>query len=444
MTGFGGASIIDSFLPVAASTSPQAATLSTFADSLVEQPAGSNIRCVAPLLEEAAMLPNRHPIRFSQKEFLQRHGQDVAVLTRENGSVSHTTAQQRALTGGGTANRGRTIMETVAAVHGGGLPLPVANLSTTGGFALPGRDPGLPASLGQVVIQDPKTFPLGTHGSAGLLNPVDTQQLAEARKVRSVLEARSAFLGRHRDSATLRQYAAQRERAGRVEAAGLVEALMLSQLPGLKVAPDLERVKAALPSLETDRLEAEAAMAFLLVKNQASCAVAFGSMNTSTTELVDGVPTLSVYPQLAFDSAHTIHRVGNSSCWSRHLRVMDGLIRLLKGTEDPLRPGTTMWDHSVVFFTTDFGRDKARPRDSLSFGTGHDLNNGCFIVSPHAKGNRVYGGVDPNTCLTFGFDRRTGDPAPGTLMSEEDIFGGVAQVAGVTFEGQHRLDCLVR
>ena len=50
----------------------------------------------------------------------------------------------------------------------------------------------------------------------------------------------------------------------------------------------------------------------------------------------------------------------------------------------------------------------------MSFGTGHHLNNGSLIVSPFANGNRVLGGVDPDTGLTYGFDPRTGDPERGS------------------------------
>lgn len=33
-----------------------------------------------------------------------------------------------------------------------------------------------------------------------------------------------------------------------------------------------------------------------------------------------------------------------------------------------------------------------------------------MLVSPLIRGNRVYGGVDPKTGLTYGFDRATGEP----------------------------------
>jgi hypothetical protein len=49
------------------------------------------------------------------------------------------------------------------------------------------------------------------------------------------------------------------------------------------------------------------------------------------------------------------------------------------------------------------------------------LNNANLFISPMVKGNRVLGGVDPATLLYHGFDRRSGEPAPGTMMPEGDL-----------------------
>jgi len=46
-------------------------------------------------------------------------------------------------------------------------------------------------------------------------------------------------------------------------------------------------------------------------------------------------------------------------------------------------------------------------------------------MSPLVQGGRALGGVDLDTGLTYGFDRQTGDPAPGTTMAESDIFAGI-------------------
>jgi hypothetical protein len=438
VTAFGGASIIDSFLPIPASTSTNASTIATYADGLIDSVGG--LRCVKMLVDEARTVPQRPPIRYAQKTFLERHGADVAVLTLQNTSVSHPTAQARAMNGGGAADRGRTILETVAETHGGGLPLPVVNMSSRG-YANAGSDPGLDPALRQVAVSDPRKFALSTHSSHGIARPIDDSLVARARMARGRAEAAAASPAR--GSETLKRWATLRERATAVEAADLVGKLLLTNVPGVP-PPDLAAIKTYLPSLDYDVMQAEAALAFLLAKNGVSCAISLGSLSMATRELVDGVVTPSVYPNEGFDFAHNSHRVAQSSCWGRYLEVTDGLIRLLKTTEDPLRPSTTMWDHSLVFITTDFGRDKTRPRDSLTFGTGHNLNNGCVVVSPLVKGGRVYGGVDANTGLTYGFDRSSGAPSPGTVMTEAEIFGGVAHALGVAFPGRIDMPALVR
>jgi hypothetical protein len=441
VTAFGGASIIDSFLAIPASTSANASTLTTFADSLVETV--GNLRCVKMLEDEARMSPQRPPVRYAQKTFLQRHGQDVAVVTLESSSVSHPTAQTRAMNGGGSIDRGRTILETVADTHGADLPLPIVNM-TSRGYAIAGSDPGLPAALRQVAVAEPRAFALGTHSSRGVPRPIADDLVARARLARDGAAAVSSFSADQGATHTLRRWSQLQQRAEVVEASDLVSKLLLTNVPGVPRSPDLDLIKTFLPSVDYDVLQAEAALAFLLAKNGASSSVAFGSLSMATRELVNGVVTPSVYPNEGFDFAHTSHRVAQSSCWSRYLQVTDGLISMLKTTEDPRRPGTSMWSHSLVFITTDFGRGKQRPRDSLTFGTGHDLNNGCVIVSPLVKGGRVYGGVDPNTGLTYGFDRVTGEPRPGTLMTESEIYSAVAQLMGVTFPGRIDMPALLR
>ena len=71
-------------------------------------------------------------------------------------------------------------------------------------------------------------------------------------------------------------------------------------------------------------------------------------------------------------------------------------------------------------------RTRVRPANAEDFGTGHHLNNGALLISPMIRGGRVYGGVDPNTTLTYGFDPSSGDPIPGREMSEAEMFSAIA------------------
>ena len=127
--------------------------------------------------------------------------------------------------------------------------------------------------------------------------------------------------------------------------------------------------------------------------------------------------------------------------WSRVLRTADALIELLKETDyvegDPSQG--KMWDRSLVYFPTEFGRDKV-----ASGGSGHNLNNGSLLISPMIKGNRVYGGVDPTTNLTFGFDPQTGEPRPGVEMTEPDLYGAIAHALDISFPGRRDCPALVR
>lgn len=444
-TAFGGASLIDSFLPVRESASRNGTTLTTFADSLIEQPSGSDILCVKPLIEEARSQPQLRttPFGITQSQFLRNHGADTAVMTLECSSVSHGTAQSRALNGGGSVNRSRNLLESVAAQHGTQMSLPIVNMAS-GGFTSPGKDLAYPAELQQIAIQDSFSFALGTHGFDALLRPVDAPLIERARQARATAEQASAFVAQHGETQTVQTYRRLRSRAAAVESSQLLRKLMLRDLPGFPVSDDVRRLQGYLPSLAEDVLEAEAALAFLLVLNKASCAVAIGSNNAVTREILQGKVQSVVYPQNGYDNSHQAHRVAQSLCWSRSLRVADGLIRLLKDTEDPHTPGTSMWSHSLVYFATDFGREKIRPAGALAFGTGHHLNNGVVMCSPLLRGGRVYGGVDPDTCLTYGFDRSSGEPQPGSTMDEQDVYSVICEAMGVSYQGQRSVRCMVR
>jgi hypothetical protein len=56
----------------------------------------------------------------------------------------------------------------------------------------------------------------------------------------------------------------------------------------------------------------------------------------------------------------------------------------------------------------------------------------------------VYGGVNPRTCLTYGFDPSTGAPTPGKHLGEADIYGIIAQALDVEAEGLPRYCAVVR
>jgi uncharacterized protein (DUF1501 family) len=111
---------------------------------------------------------------------------------------------------------------------------------------------------------------------------------------------------------------------------------------------------------------------------------------------------------------------------------------------EPDGEGGSLWDRSLVYVATDFGREKQRPADATSFGTGHHLNNGVVLVSPLLRGGRVYGGVDPTTLLTHGFDPTTGEARSGTVMREGDVYAVIAGAMGVEYPGRRSFPAVVR
>lgn len=442
----GGGSIIDSFLPILQSDSQSGATLMTYPAALLQQPAGSNIRCVhSPVpVELAGNRINGHLLPF-----LQRHGSDVAVVTQECTSVNHIIAQKRALTGAGIHNAGRTIIEAAAAVHGEGMLIPAVNMCESG-YLEPGDDPSLPDRFRAVAVADALLFPFATDGSRGINGAPDKSLLARARNIRNAVDDDTAFGITFRDAPLRQTYRQSRNvTMPTMEQADLITKLtMVPNVPGviplddfgLASSPDGARVRAQFPDLISDPFEAQAALAFLLARHQVSCSIA---ISPSFNPLLDG--GLKNTP-LAFDFSHTNHVLTQYAMWTRILKVADGLITLLKNQDvDDTDPSQgKMWDRSLIYIATDFGRDKVRPPNSLEHGTGHHLNNGNLIVSPLVRGNAVYGGVDVDTALTFGFNPTTGAPEPGRLMHEGEIYSAVAHALGIDFDGRIDMPALVR
>lgn len=442
VAGAGGAQITDSFLPVTDTEAGAAAsTLAVQPSSLVETIGG--LRCVGKKDTNVGGLPVGGD--YLQRTFLTKHGADTAVLTVESTSVNHLVGQKRFVTGAGI-NAGRTIMEAHASTHGLALPLPNCNLAD-GGYLEPGDDPTLDRRARPEAIADPRTFPLATDGIRGVARAPDADLVRRARRVRDELEGASPFGHTFKD-APLRQriLESRRDFLGDVEARDLITNLMLvaddpARFPlaaaGLESSPDGVRVREKFPKLLGDELEAQAALAFMLAKSGVSSAI---TIAPSFSPVLNGATLEN--PPLAFDFSHNDHPATQNAMWGRLLRVIDGLVDLLK--TEPDGEGGTLWDRSLVYVATDFGREKIRPANASAFGTGHHLNNGIVMVSPLLRGGRVYGGVDPTTLLTHGFDPTTGAAATGTVMREGDIYAIVAGALGVDYAGRRAFPAVVR
>mgnify|MGYP000949313554 CR=1 FL=1 len=423
----GGASLLDSFLPV---LSTEGSGGNTFTAAQIDQPAGSNLRCVKPMensIQGAIALGNNFP----QSTFLSKHKADVAVLTSEVTSVNHLVAAKRAMTGN-DVNRGRTLGEAMALRHGDGMLLPNVNMSGAG-YLEAGKD-AVPDWTRAEPVSDPLLFPFSTHGSRGIAGAPSSSAIARARETRKSLEEVSPFAHTFANAPLLQRFVARRDTITQdMEAASLITKLMMLQSGqanlsayDLETSPLGQTILQKLPNVAVDPFEAQAALAFLLTRFGVSCTVTLGPSNSPVFESTERI----INAPIAFDWSHNDHRGGQNAMWSRILKVMDALIDLLKATDHLGNAGLgKMWDRSLIYVATEFGRDKVS-----SGGSGHHLNNGNVLVSPLIKGNRVYGGVNPNTCLTYGFDPTTGDPLTGEVMREQHIYSAIAHAMDIDFD----------
>ncbi len=442
ITATGGASIVDSFLPLTASEAGAAApTILAYPDVVVKKPAGSGIRHVANL-----GFTGLFSTAYDLGTFVTRHKDDMVVVTQETTSVNHVVAQKRAVTGA-NVNRGRTVREAGAEVHGEGLVLPNANLAG-GSYVEPGDDPTLPAFARAEVIANPLFFALSTDGARGIQGAPSKGLIERARAKRGELESKSAFLQRFAGASMLSRYEDRRKAAPALEQSDALTKLML--LPegeykltdsDLQQSPMLTRMLEVFPDLANgDAVESQAAIGFLLAYYGLSATVTLGPTLVPSF-LDDGT---IVDTPLIFDFSHNQHVLTQNVMWGRMMKTVDSLITLLKEEDYMGDPALgKMWDRSLVYIATDFGRTKQRPENASEFGSGHDLSNGNVLVSPLLKGNRVYGGVDPKTARTYGFDPMTGDPDPGRVMREGDIYSLICHAMGVEFSGRKDMPALI-
>jgi hypothetical protein len=300
------------------------------------------------------------------------------------------------------------------------------------------------------MVADPRLWPLALDGRRGLANSPSPALVAASRALRERFESAGTFGQRYAASTRLEAWRALRKGpSAALESASLIDALLLLEdspsTPlstfGLTSSPDAARLREVFPSLDDDPFEAQAALAFLLLKNRLSVSVTLGpSFNVAVASGLDlndtseDLPEGALYnPPLAFDFSHQAHRSSQALMWARIYRIAGKLIDLLRAEE--WANGQSLWDRTVLYVATDFGRTKTRPSAAPEFGTGHDLDNGLLVVSPLARGDSLLGGVDPNTGLTHGFDLSTGAPVPGRTMEEREIYAGILQMLRVDTSG---------
>ena len=429
----GGASILDSVLAMSESEVKAAggtpSTLNCFPDQLVQKISGSPFRAL-DLDTKIATLGNQ-AVKGQQSGFVKKHAQDMMVVQIENTSVNHGVAQHRSINGN-DAWSGRTLMDCVAETYGQGMAIPNMNMGS-GGFAMPGTDKKLSEYATQIPVTSPLYFPFSLHSNKGLAESVDPELLAKARSLRHInLEQSSNFYQTFRDNTAIKRWLNNRENSlAQYESMNLINKLHFVEgsAQGLTKNPESDKLTQLFPNYRFDRLEAEAILGYLSITSGVSCAVTLGP----SFQAVVGQSGLGdiINPPIAFDFSHNDHRAVQAMMWTRVMGVVDKLITLLKAKEFDSETGESYWDRTLIYFATDFGRDKIRASGSESFGTGHHLNNANLVISPMVKGNTFLGGLDYKTGLTCGFDKNSGAVAPGTFMREDIMFSGILQAMDI-------------
>jgi hypothetical protein len=436
----GGGSIIDGPLAIRASESKTPALLNTFPDKLVTGWDGSPFRAVDLSGDSIGPIPAGFSVTPS--EFFARRRKDLMVSTWTTSSVNHQIGQRRSVTGN-EAWKGRTMQELVAWQYGMDAPIPNVNLLAGVGFSEPGTDDTVPMYARGQLVANPATWPLSLDGSRGLKHSVSPDVLQAIRRHRNDrFEPATDFSQVFSSAPRLVHWGALRGTPQeRIEGYDLITRLMVqpdsSSFPlsdyGLTASPASEAVRTAFPDLDIDPFHAQAALAFLLLKYRVSVSVTLGPSFDFVYRGGDDGSFLAdnsvLNPPLAFDSSHQGHRTGQAVVWSRIYAVIDGLIALLEAED--FGDGTSLWDRTLLYVATDFGREKRRPENATDWGTGHHLNNGTMAFSPLVPGDTLRGGVDPDTGLTYGFDTQTGQPEPGREMAESEVFSGLLGALGI-------------
>lgn len=436
MPGFGGAAIIDSFLPIKQSEAGSPSTLDCFPDAQVVDIPGSPFRAADAIVTSLVSNPVA-AFTAPLSGFAEKHKNEMMVTTLTGTSVNHAIAQRRALSGGG-AWGGRTLQELVALTYGEGYPLPNVNMASLG-YLEPGADKTLPAHAYAEAIPDPLLKPLSLSASEGILGAPDKSLIELARTSRNdVLDPQSGFYRAFRLSERLELWKKQRSDVGNIEGQDLIKKLIfVEEQPGIPLSdygltpsPDVDLISTYFPdafSAEPDPFEQQAALAFLLIKHRVSVSV---TIAPSFAPVVGG-PWLLKTPPLAFDGSHNDHRSAQAIMWWRMMSIADRLVDLLKQTVYDEDTGESFWERTMIHMPTDFGRSKDRPSGASIWGTAHNLNNGHVTISPLVNGNTVLGGVNPDDGMTYGFDLESGDADPGRNTNEAESFAGLAQALGI-------------
>lgn len=441
----GGASLVDSFMVTPESRSANAATVNAYPDSMVQKIDGTPFTAIDMDAKAVGAIPA--PFSGNESNFVKKHHDDMMVVTMTGTSVNHGIAEYRSINGN-AAFRGRTLQEAVAYQYGGRHPIPNVHLINGVAFTDRGTDSTLPDYAFGERVPAPNLWPLSLDGYKGIKDAPKRDLFEAARQFRNgTLDPNSQFAHLFTNSQRLDQWEQMRgDPLKNIEKSDLISKLMfypdspempLSQF-GLSSSQLSEKVRDAFPKYQSDPLEAQAAMAFLLIRYGIAVTVTLGP---DLNGLLANGATLGggslaegdlINPPVGFDFSHQALRQTQAMMWNRTLSIADRLITLLKSEE--YKDGQSYWDRTMIYCATEFGRTRNRPNNAMTFGAGHHLNNGFLVISPLVNGNTIQGGVDPDTTLTYGFDPATGAPDPHRNMTEGHVYAGLAQALEIEMD----------
>ena len=443
----GGASLVDSFMAVRESEGgASAAKVNAYPDSLVQKIDGSPFTAIDFSSKTVGAIPS--PFHANQSNFVKKYHNDMMTVTMTGTSVNHGIAEYRSINGN-AAWKGRTLQEATALTYGAGRPIPNVHLVNGVSFTDRGTDSTLPSYVFGERVPAPAVWPLSLDGYKGIQGAPSRELFEAARTFRNEkLDPSSQFVKTFGASSRIQEWQQMRGAPLHgVEQADLITKLMIypdtKDMPlgeyGLQASALAQKVRDTFPNFRTDPLEAQAAMSFLLLRYGVAVTVTLGpDLNGLLKDgSVLGLGGLAegnlINTPVGFDFSHNAVRESQALMWNRTLSVADRLITLLK--DEQYASGQSYWDRSLMYFATEFGRTRNRPDNAMTFGAGHDLNNGFMMVSPLVNGNHVMGGVDPKTTLTYGFDPATGRPDPSRTMTEQHVYSGIVQALGIETPG---------
>jgi len=452
-SAMGGASINDSFLAVRESEcdAKRRSTLNVYPDGLVRQAEGTGPLGLRALdFEMPTVGPLPFGIQTNQSQFLGKYGKEIMVTTLTGNTVAHPVGQARCVNGFEAWN-GRTLQEAVAAYYGQDLLLPNVNMATLG-FAEHGKDPSLPRYALAEQMANAALFPFGLDGSLGINGAPKRSLINIARRFRDDrLDAQSPFAQTYAKNPMVQEWIERRKKLAEYENRKLINLLNPYEnstkfdFKNFNLEPNplgelfrklFKNVGPSSADRVTDDLENQTLLAYLLVASGLSCAVTFGlGMNVAVDVITDPNKKKLWNTPTGFDYSHNAHRGTQALLWQRTLDMIDRLITLLRSTE--IGPGETLWDHSLIYVATEFGRDKTREANVSEFTSGHNTNNGAVIISPLVNGGTVLGGINFDDLMTYGFNPETGEPVKDSHMEYKHIYAGILQALGVDTTGSN-------